>query len=130
MKISGKVKINKKYQSEDFDFQRNDVVGWGKLSWSNKIKDNFTYTNKFFSVFNDAADIIADNLGKMFFIKGVLRTEEYRNSEGELKKIEKIIIESAVVYENVQKEEDSINQVKRQIQESTQNTNIYDDIPF
>lgn len=130
MKIEGKIKICRKYQSSDFDFQRTEKVGWGKLSWSNKVNDKYIYTNKSFTAFGDAIDIIENNLNKIFYIKGNIRSEEFEGKDGKIKKIEKIIIDQATVYENIQPEGESINKIKEFINEDVDISTLDDDIPF
>ena len=126
MKISGKCLIAKKYKSDELDFQSNQKVGWGRLTWVNNVKDVKTYTTKKFAIF-DNIEVIENNLGKVFDIQGILRTEEYE-VEGEKKKAEKIIINQVTVYENVQREDVSIAKIKNDIGLDIES--IEDNIPF
>lgn len=138
MKVNGKVLISKKYQTDEPDFNRTEKVGWGRLSWMNKIGDSYTYTNKAFCVFKDNIDIVANNLDKILFIEGTLRTETYKDGEGVDRKTEKVIIDKVVVYENVQPQKESIAQINKMISNNKDkaidhNINIQDledNIPF
>lgn len=134
MKISGKILISKIKDSQEFNFKRTEKVGWGYLSWVNKVGDIKTYTNKQFAVFGDNIDIIANNLNKVFHIEGILRTEYYKDKEGNKRGAEKVIINNAVVYEKTQTQEESIAQINKMIADNEQKDinldDLDDSIPF
>lgn len=131
MEIKGRCWIAKKPKSEELDFVNYGKVASGTISWQNKIKTKegeYKATSyKRFTIFGDGINTIESNLGKMFEIEGFLRTEFYDSKEldeegkPKRKSSEKIIINRVDVYENVQSQQESIKQIK-------QNLDIQDDV--
>jgi hypothetical protein len=106
MKIEGICYIAKKYKSDEIDFRRFDKFATGKICWGDNIKDKSgtvtkSYTNKNFICFDRyTIDVLDGCRRNLLVIEGQLRTEYYLDKEtSEKKKIEKVIINKARIYD-------------------------------